>query len=110
MLRRPPRSTLTDTLFPYTTLFRSRLYARLRADRAQPRYAPVSAILAAGPERRRCGGARRLFVERNGGAREPLRAAAANPEHGPRRHRPCLSFRRRPLCRLSAQEDRKSVV
>src|SRR3546814_4697656 len=23
-LRRPPRSTLTDTLFPYTTLFRSR--------------------------------------------------------------------------------------
>src|SRR3546814_16348476 len=23
MLRRPPRSTLTDTLFPYTTLFRS---------------------------------------------------------------------------------------
>src|SRR3546814_8793311 len=25
MLRRPPRSTLTDTLFPYTTLFRSRL-------------------------------------------------------------------------------------
>src|SRR3546814_6616470 len=24
MLLRPPRSTLTDTLFPYTTLFRSR--------------------------------------------------------------------------------------
>src|SRR3546814_1372280 len=24
MLRRPPRSTRTDTLFPYTTLFRSR--------------------------------------------------------------------------------------
>src|SRR3546814_20520377 len=24
MRRRPPRSTLTDTLFPYTTLFRSR--------------------------------------------------------------------------------------
>src|SRR3546814_13290474 len=23
MIRRPPRSTLTDTLFPYTTLFRS---------------------------------------------------------------------------------------
>src|SRR3546814_6799642 len=27
MIRRPPRSTLTDTLFPYTTLFRSRLLA-----------------------------------------------------------------------------------
>src|SRR3546814_4931376 len=25
MVRRPPRSTLTDTLFPYTTLFRSLL-------------------------------------------------------------------------------------
>src|SRR3546814_9099243 len=26
MLRRPPRSTRTDTLFPYTTLFRSQAY------------------------------------------------------------------------------------
>src|SRR3546814_3054344 len=26
MIRRPPRSTLTDTLFPYTTLFRSVLH------------------------------------------------------------------------------------
>src|SRR3546814_10157705 len=28
MIRRPPRSTRTDTLFPYTTLFRSRFVAR----------------------------------------------------------------------------------
>src|SRR3546814_14755792 len=28
MIRRPPRSTRTDTLFPYTTLFRSRLSLR----------------------------------------------------------------------------------
>src|SRR3546814_11018526 len=27
MIRRPPRSTLTDTLFPYTTLFRSQPFA-----------------------------------------------------------------------------------
>src|SRR3546814_10744898 len=27
MIRRPPRSTRTDTLFPYTTLFRSRQQA-----------------------------------------------------------------------------------
>src|SRR3546814_12632802 len=27
MIRRPPRSTRTDTLFPYTTLFRSSLVA-----------------------------------------------------------------------------------
>src|SRR3546814_14469077 len=26
MIRRPPRSTRTDTLFPYTTLFRSKAY------------------------------------------------------------------------------------
>src|SRR3546814_3080666 len=26
MIRRPPRSTRTDTLFPYTTLFRSRAW------------------------------------------------------------------------------------
>src|SRR3546814_18316865 len=30
MIRRPPRSTRTDTLFPYTTLFRS--YPRRRQD------------------------------------------------------------------------------
>src|SRR3546814_17285361 len=28
MIRRPPRSTRTDTLFPYTTLFRSPLHRR----------------------------------------------------------------------------------
>src|SRR3546814_7721502 len=27
MIRRPPRSTRTDTLFPYTTLFRSRRFS-----------------------------------------------------------------------------------
>src|SRR3546814_14355947 len=30
MLRRPPRSTRTDTLFPYTTLFRSEVAAELK--------------------------------------------------------------------------------
>src|SRR3546814_18027200 len=36
MIRRPPRSTRTDTLFPYTTLFRSyepRRVARIGRDR-----------------------------------------------------------------------------
>src|SRR3546814_13475041 len=44
MIRRPPRSTRTDTLFPYTTLFRSRRLPRLPDPvsghpgvRAQPR-------------------------------------------------------------------------
>src|SRR3546814_9884328 len=38
MIRRPPRSTRTDTLFPYTTLFRS------PRDRS-PRNAPLSSIV-----------------------------------------------------------------
>src|SRR3546814_4101824 len=38
MIRRPPRSTRTDTLFPYTTLFRSR---RCEGDR-HPRRNPLS--------------------------------------------------------------------
>src|SRR3546814_1274580 len=32
MIRRPPRSTRTDTLFPYTTLFRSGVKIRSRND------------------------------------------------------------------------------
>src|SRR3546814_15682000 len=31
MIRRPPRSTRTDTLFPYTTLFRSEVIELVRA-------------------------------------------------------------------------------
>src|SRR3546814_9689616 len=40
MIRRPPRSTRTDTLFPYTTLFRSRSAqpaGDLLVERHQPR-------------------------------------------------------------------------
>src|SRR3546814_5914043 len=33
MIRRPPRSTRTDTLFPYTTLFRSHLHCMTPGDR-----------------------------------------------------------------------------
>src|SRR3546814_10707649 len=32
MIRRPPRSTRTDTLFPYTTLFRSRALVQTDGD------------------------------------------------------------------------------
>src|SRR3546814_13485891 len=45
-IRRPPRSTRTDTLFPYTTLFRSGAAARHSGDygeepqRGQPRKRP----------------------------------------------------------------------
>src|SRR3546814_3190267 len=39
MIRRPPRSTRTDTLFPYTTLFRS---DAVRAPQAHPEARPAS--------------------------------------------------------------------
>src|SRR3546814_11824071 len=37
MIRRPPRSTRTDTLFPYTTLFRSCSVGVMPATAGQPR-------------------------------------------------------------------------
>src|SRR3546814_19496616 len=37
MVRSPPSSTLTDTRFPYTTLFRSRAVAGLDLDRQDAR-------------------------------------------------------------------------
>src|SRR3546814_19871987 len=37
MIRRPPRSTRTDTLFPYTTLFRSHHVPGARAENRDPR-------------------------------------------------------------------------
>src|SRR3546814_17734120 len=40
MIRRPPRSTRTDTLFPYTTLFRSPP-ARRRDSRRRRRHGPL---------------------------------------------------------------------
>src|SRR3546814_7217846 len=62
MIRRPPRSTRTDTLFPYTTLFRSiapdKRRQFFRADDAKPNRAPagsgdwyemVSSFLGNGP-------------------------------------------------------------
>src|SRR3546814_16596060 len=45
MVRRPPRSTRTDTLFPYTTLFRSERGQReADGDQERPRAAHRSAL------------------------------------------------------------------
>src|SRR3546814_1139132 len=52
MIRRPPRSTRTDTLFPYTTLFRS----------AVPAGAPSTAVRCQSGCRRRSRSARRIIV------------------------------------------------
>src|SRR3546814_12815730 len=45
MIRRPPRSTRTDTLFPYTTLFRSSVWAQYTV--RVPKRADVQATLSA---------------------------------------------------------------
>src|SRR3546814_9522243 len=67
MIRRPPRSTRTDTLFPYTTLFRSRgerdaavHHQRLRRDETrfvagQKRNAAGHVFHRAQPSHRRAG-------------------------------------------------------
>src|SRR3546814_4459862 len=73
MIRRPPRSTRTATLFPYTTLFRSRRAVRHaisggdRADRAGLQRLPAR------PAATRRGGHRR-HVRDAGGAADPGRA------------------------------------
>src|SRR3546814_19154335 len=47
MIRRPPRSTRTDTLFPYTTLFRSLNHARRNGSRMSiPRLKTYLSIFA----------------------------------------------------------------
>src|SRR3546814_5319455 len=62
MIRRPPRSTRTDTLFPYTTLFRSRrLYGRHHVGRDRQQQIPDSASSG--------------MRETRGGTRRPLRPA-----------------------------------
>src|SRR3546814_5999853 len=62
MIRRPPRSTRTDTLFPYTTLFRSCATPR------QPRLsasASCTPTASGGRRRRPCGGACLPHTPRN---------------------------------------------
>src|SRR3546814_2346827 len=92
MIRGPPRSTRTDTLFPYTTLFRSeRVSARrhLRDDGARAAARPRR---AAEPRRFRDG----LFVARLSVAhpilddqdRPHLRARRLEREKGSDRHHP----------------------
>src|SRR3546814_13912817 len=54
MIRRPPRSTRTDTLFPYTTLFRSLGAVQLGAEVAEVQRrieAAVAAVLQEGAHR-----------------------------------------------------------
>src|SRR3546814_15331568 len=74
MIRRPPRSTRTDTLFPYTTLFRSPVRGAVAARRIMGDAARDRDAAAFGVRR----GAGRT-------AREPGRGVAAASRDRPRR-------------------------
>src|SRR3546814_5699192 len=52
MIRRPPRSTRTDTLFPYTTLFRS-VERRVARQVEASKVLRIGFLLRAGPGRSR---------------------------------------------------------
>src|SRR3546814_15696302 len=67
MIRRPPRSTRTDTLFPYTTLFRSRFDARDR--RIIGKIAIVTARVVDLRHEAAIGHARRIAVAEAAGVR-----------------------------------------
>src|SRR3546814_9550659 len=59
MIRRPPRSTRTDTLFPYTTLFRS---ARVTRELLRQFIKPARGFRIGFGERQRILGARRRGI------------------------------------------------
>src|SRR3546814_14144635 len=69
IIRRPPRSTRTDTLFPYTTLFRSRHDADAE-DFGRAAQRPARPAVAA---RARAGGRARPHAGRTGADRKSTR-------------------------------------
>src|SRR3546814_12144005 len=70
MIRRPPRSTRTDTLFPYTTLFRSLLPTAGLAGGQKPKTAPAAPKAdAAKPPVWEAGADRFVRPDVHGGAR-----------------------------------------
>src|SRR3546814_20457410 len=74
MIRRPPRSTRTDTLFPYTTLFRSqrRDGDHRRPDQDHPGQRFVGAAVSQPDPGARCP------VRRSESKREPFRAGGTD--------------------------------
>src|SRR3546814_11985634 len=73
MIRRPPRSTRTDTLFPYTTLFRSSpLWSpAVSPSRSEPQWSDLPSAVATGTGQTRMD---RAAVRAVGSRRLPRRA------------------------------------
>src|SRR3546814_8935718 len=95
MIRRPPRSTRTDTLFPYTTLFRSssaspsaRGFDRGKVEIARDEHADARSLADA--ERRRDLRCRRRYFATRKGARQ-------GDDH---------RIPRRPGCKIAADQHR----
>src|SRR3546814_19573041 len=85
MIRRPPRSTRTDTLFPYTTLVRSGSWPGRRRDT----YLPPWLYLRATPPRHRAGspGLSRRAADRHAAYRRARADAWEKPCADPQRAR-----------------------
>src|SRR3546814_1987839 len=78
MIRRPPRSKRTDTLFPYTTLFRS---SRRRADTAQSSTMRASTIAPSRAILRKHQWWQGRSVRRDGWPRQGFVSFARSEEH-----------------------------
>src|SRR3546814_10730064 len=80
MLRRPPRSTLTDTLFPYTTLFRSQRPSGDRlAYRAQRLGEEVEGVALGQIAGLHIDGGKAMVIALQGGDQHVGEIAAGNP-------------------------------
>src|SRR3546814_10877188 len=120
MIRRPPRSTRTDTLFPYTTLFRSSAQGRAdrggRGDRARGE----RGLRGVAREFRAGAGSGRgaAFAHHLANAWDELADLAARAvSRSPPRHidrtrtvGPAESARRRPLRRSERSEEHTSEL
>src|SRR3546814_631346 len=111
-IRRPPRSSRTDTIFPYTTLFRSAAKSRHAAQtarsalRSSGRRARVWAAFRSSPERERAERARRNPV-----LQPRRRPVVSRPEAGRRGLRDRYRFRSyRPRQPVAALLDRQSAA
>src|SRR3546814_16995240 len=108
MIRRPPRSTRTDTLFPYTTLFRSGadrarydpLRARHRGERTR---LPVRGTAAGAADDGGDARLSRLHLARPGARRELAEDIARRAIDDP----PRSPAGRRRGCRLDRSEERR---
>src|SRR3546814_15684779 len=88
MIRRPPRSTRTDTLFPYTTLFRSKGKRAASGDAAHliSFFVDIAQHIAATPDRLdiivALAGQRQLFAELADKDVDDLQLGLVHPEIG----------------------------